>query len=124
MTELVSRKERAIYIAGPMRGYPQFNFPAFHGAAAFLRAHGWKVCNPAEKDEEEYGEDFAASFPDGDIYDATEKGFDLGEALAYDLNWICKEASAIYMLKGWEKSRGAMAEHATAVALELDIYYE
>ena len=29
-----------IYIAGPMRGYPQFNFPAFFEAQAFLESQG------------------------------------------------------------------------------------
>jgi len=29
-----------IYVSGPMRGIPEFNFPAFHVAAAKLRAEG------------------------------------------------------------------------------------
>lgn len=37
-----------VYIAGPMTGLPEFNFPAFHAAAARLRAHGLEVENPAE----------------------------------------------------------------------------
>jgi hypothetical protein len=37
-----------IYIAGPMTGYPESNYPAFNAAAATWRAMGWDVENPAE----------------------------------------------------------------------------
>ncbi|WP_457825134.1 DUF4406 domain-containing protein, partial [Staphylococcus aureus] len=32
-----------IYVAGPMSGLPELNFPAFHAAAAELRAQGFDV---------------------------------------------------------------------------------
>ena len=38
----------AIYIAGPMTGKQDLNFPLFHREAARLRADGWTVVNPAE----------------------------------------------------------------------------
>lgn len=37
-----------IYLAGPMTGLPDWNFPAFHAAAARLRSEGYHVENPAE----------------------------------------------------------------------------
>lgn len=37
-----------IYLAGPMSGLPDNNYPAFHAAAARLRALGYHVENPAE----------------------------------------------------------------------------
>ena len=46
------------------------------------------------------------------------------EALHRDLVVICKECTAIYMMSGWEDSRGAKAEWHTAKALGLNIYYE
>jgi hypothetical protein len=113
-----------IYVAGPMRGYPEFNFPAFHKAAEELRKAGYTVFSPAEKDEERHGEGFSAQFPTGSLEDATATGFSLRRALNDDLNWITLHGDAIYMLKGWEKSAGAQAEWATARALGQDIFYE
>jgi uncharacterized protein DUF4406 len=43
-----SGAEVKIYISGRMSGLPEFNFPAFHKAAADWRAAGWEVVNPAE----------------------------------------------------------------------------
>lgn len=37
-----------IYIAGPMTGLPEFNYPAFNAEAKRLRALGYEVENPAE----------------------------------------------------------------------------
>ncbi len=41
-----------IYIAGPMSGYPQYNFPAFDEARDELRENGWQVVSPADMDRE------------------------------------------------------------------------
>jgi len=37
-----------VYIAGPMTGLPDFNYPAFNAEAERLRALGFEVDNPAE----------------------------------------------------------------------------
>lgn len=111
-----------IYIAGPMTGLPEFNFPAFFEAAEYLQAEGHDTFNPAAKDKEIYGDDVGSS-PTGDVQDAAQHGFDIREALFLDLQFICKEADALYMLEGWERSTGARAEHATATALHLPAYY-
>jgi hypothetical protein len=42
---------KRIYIAGPMTGLPDFNYPAFNAEAARLRALGYEVENPAENPE-------------------------------------------------------------------------
>ncbi len=112
-----------IYVAGPMRGYPQFNFPAFNTAAAELRARGHIVFNPAERDCTEYGADFGQNNPTGDIVQAAQQGFSLRHAIRDDLTYICMEADAIALLHGWEWSAGALAEKATADALGLEVYY-
>lgn len=108
-----------IYVAGPMRGIPDFNFPAFNEASARLRGEGHIVFNPAEKDIERNGDSFASSTGDEK---ALTNGFDLRVALLEDLEWICKEAEAVAVLPGWENSKGANAEVATARALGLVVF--
>lgn len=39
---------RVIYLSGPMKGYPESNYPLFRQVAADLRADGHRVYNPAE----------------------------------------------------------------------------
>lgn len=113
-----------VYVAGPMRGIPEFNFPAFHAATAKLRADGWFVFSPAENDIKQHGVDVSRGNATGDETKAAkEHGFNLRVALGQDLAFICGEADAIYMLPGWENSKGARAEIATAIALGLLIIY-
>lgn len=112
-----------IYVAGPMRGKPDFNFPAFDKASRFLRRLGHTVFNPADRDRAAHGPDIGKSL-DGDLGDAVQKGFNLREALAADMKFIAEEADAIWMLEGWETSLGARAEHALATALNLRIFYD
>lgn len=107
-----------------MRGYAQFNFPAFHEAAARLREAGMEVFNPAERDQKALGADFGKDNLTGSEEEATKKsGFSLREALADDLLWICQQAEAIALLPGWDKSKGACAEAATGRALGLIFIY-
>ena len=109
-----------LYLAGPMTGMPHFNYPAFHAAAAMLRAEGHEVFNPAEHDIALYGKDI--SNPTGDAEQAaSEHGFDRRAALKADLTWICDHAEGIALLPGWRNSTGACAERALAEALSLTI---
>ena len=101
-----------IYIAGPMSGLPELNKPAFFETAEAFEEGGWEVFNPVAHDIEVYGS-----------IEEAEENATYRECLAVDLAWICKEADAIAMLPGWERSYGARAEHATAVALDLQIIY-
>ncbi len=111
-----------VYIAGPMRGIPHFNFPAFHEAAAYFRSRGHEVFNPAERDNEAHGTDISAGNPTGcEDRAAAEHGFSLRDALHDDLAWICRHADAIALLPGWRNSKGATAERATALALGLEV---
>ncbi len=89
---------KALYLAGPMTGIEDFNYPAFHAAAKALRARGYAVINPAEA----FGGDQALSF---DTY------------MRYDLICLLKDCDGIVVLDGWEKSPGAVLEVSVASAL-------
>ncbi len=114
-----------VYLAGPMRGIAEFNFPAFHSAAKFLRQNDFFVFSPAEKDEEVHGNDFITQFKTGaeaNIANAESQGFSLRRALGDDTAWICAEADGIVVLPGWTNSKGAKAEVALSEALGLAKY--
>src|SRR5690242_10689349 len=107
-----------VYLAGPMTGYAEFNFPAFHKATAQLREAGYQVFSPAEHDESQ-GIDVTGT--DG-TETLAEQGFSRRTALGADLAWICAEAEAVVVLPGWNASTGALAEVATARALGLPVW--
>jgi hypothetical protein len=109
-----------VYVAGPMRGIPEFNYPAFNAAAAKLRALGHVVFNPAENDATNNNIPIAG-FATGDHDASIAGGFDIRKALGQDLAWICGEADAVAMLPGWEASKGATAERATAIAIGIRV---
>jgi hypothetical protein len=106
-----------IYVAGPMRGIPDFNFPAFKEASAKLRALGYDVFSPAERDLKVDGDIFGSKT--GDLEEITKKGFSLRAALAADVKFISEQADGIALLPGWENSAGARAEKALAEALQI-----
>lgn len=98
---------RAVYLAGPMRGVPLWNFPAFDEAAARGRALGWRVVSPAEMDRHVGFDEHRDSLA----------GFDLAAAQARDVGAIMSlspGADALALLPGWERSTGAQAELALA----------
>lgn len=101
-----------IYLAGPMRGIKDFNFPAFTFAADKLRAMGYEVFSPAEKGEEHILTDNPGI---QESIDFRRKVF------ALDMNWICSNADTVALLPGWEKSSGARAEKALAEAIGINV---
>jgi len=120
-------KPKVYYIAGPMSGYPEFNFPAFYKAAEMFQRHGYRTYNPANKELENHVA-VDNNMEDGDRDGLMADGFDFRATFTWDCIHVIK-ANGIYMLSGWEKSHGARAEHAVAVAMqacypEYQIMYE
>lgn len=116
---------KRIYLAGPMRGYPEFNFPAFHTAAYTLRRQGHFVCSPAEKDIERHGTDISKGNATGDEkVAASNHGFSLEQAIYEDLKFISIEGcTTIALLPGWEFSEGANLEWKLAKFLKREFMY-
>lgn len=114
-----------LYLAGPMRGIPFFNFHAFRAAAALLRADGHVVFSPAEDAEYKFGPELT-KHGSGDEYalaetlGITQQAF-RRRVFTDNLWWLCTSADGIALLQGWEKSTGAQAERAVAEALGLHI---
>lgn len=111
MTE-VTTTLRSAYLAGPMRGIQDFNFPAFKRAARWLRDNNWVVYSPAERDEQD------PMVPDNQLL--AQQGHDwsgthdLAFFMTYDLAAVCSH-DAIIMLPGWEESQGARLEATVAI---------
>lgn len=97
--------ENSIYIAGPMTGIVDHNFPAFHAAAKQLRAQGYTVFNPAEINA-----------------DAVDVIRPWAWYMRKDLAELVK-CEAIYLLPGWENSKGATLEMHVAERLGMTIIH-
>lgn len=110
-----------VYLAGPMRGYPAFNFPAFAYATAKLREQGFEVFSPAERDLEVHGQCIMDNAAGDEKEAASNVGFSLREALEADWVWIARNANIVALLPGWDKSEGATSERQCAKALGLTL---
>lgn len=97
--------KRAFYLAGPMSGLPNCNFPAFNKAALDLRMRGLKIISPAELDDPAVA---AAAMASKDGYPQT--GNTWGDFLSRDVKIVADHVGGIIFLPGWEKSRGARLE--------------
>jgi len=116
--------KRHVYISGPMRGRNHYNFQEFIDAEANLRILDpeAEVFSPARRDLETGFNPILLDLQGNE--DLAAYGFDLREALAHDAEWICRHATEIYMLRGWSKSKGALAEKALAQALGLKVTFQ
>lgn len=100
----------SVYIAGPMRGYPLFNFPAFDAAELEWLQRGWRVVSPAQMDRTLDG-----------FTGAPEEVKPFSHYMRRDIEALLG-VEAVAFLPGWEKSRGACIEHTVARALDLRLY--
>lgn len=107
-----------IYIAGPMSGYPEHNKPAFikgeHDMIALFQGEDKRIFNPINHE--------ASLMVQQGLVRNSQEAYRM--CMAIDCEYLCKHATHIYMLRGWEHSKGAMAEWTLAKCLGLQIIYE
>ena len=82
------------YLAGPMTGLPEDNYPAFNAEATRLRALGFHVENPAENPRQESWEGYLR--------------YSIRQMLTCDM---------VALLPGWNGSRGAVFERSVALQI-------
>jgi len=92
---------KIIYISGPMTGIKNVNRDAFNATEIRLRKMGFVVLNPTVN-------------PDGLSYEQYMR-------IDFAMLAVC---SAIYMLAGHLKSKGATAELAYAKSCGFDVFYQ
>lgn len=107
-----------VYIAGPMRDIPEFNFPTFHAAARRLRELGYHVFSPAEFDTmfSPVIEDPSGRVEAHPIHDYIRRDTHV------IINELKPPKDGIVLLPGWENSKGATAERALAIWCTLNIW--
>lgn len=93
---------KRVYLSGPMSNYPDYNYPAFHAAAAKWRAKGFEVENPAE-------------------HFNGDQGLPKSQYMRSDIMALLN-VEAVIVLPGWEQSEGASLEVAIANALALPVF--
>jgi hypothetical protein len=106
---------RVYYIGGPMKGYPDHNFPAFREAAEILRYTGLKIVSPTEVNLDAY--EFAKQHGDGN-----EAPYPL-HFVAADILEMVTKCNGLILLSGWPRSRGARIELGIALDLEWPIWF-
>lgn len=91
------------YLAGPMAGIPDRNFPMFKRAADWLRNQHYEIMSPAELNSEYLGK---------------------GRALCMrrDIEFVM-QCEGIFLLPRWKNSQGAITEYAVATQLGLATYF-
>ena len=102
----------SVYIAGPMAGVEEFNYPLFNAVAKLLRAAGFTVVNPAELDDAP-----AVESPSAYYVSHVERA----EYMRRDLPYVL-DCDALALLPDWELSTGANIELMTALVAGKEVW--
>src|SRR5258708_6643699 len=100
---------KLVYLAGPMRGYPKFNFPAFDAYRDALKLKGYGVISPADLDREH---DFK---PEDVVTGELQRQMMIRDVIA-----ICG-CDMLVLMPGWEGSTGVAVEKALAEFIQIPV---
>lgn len=92
-----------LYLAGPMSGLPEYNYPAFNAADEALTSLGFEVLNPV----------------DAEILNPTPGVHQNWDWYMRQAIIMVAQADAIAFLPGWQGSRGARLEHRIGTDLKM-----
>lgn len=95
------RKKIKVYLAGPMTGFPHYNYTKFDEVADDLRAKGFKVVNPADISRANLGQDWKFYMK-----------MDIPQLLKCDI---------VYAMDGYQFSKGASLEVHIAQTLAMPV---
>ena len=104
-------KKPKIYIAGPMTGFSNNNWDAFFSKETQLLAAGWDVVNPARLDM------------NAGLKPENQGEWEYQDCARRDIQ-VLATCDAIYMLAGFQFSKGACWERALAKFWNIRRYYE
>lgn len=116
----MEKNKKTVYIAGPMRGYVNYNFEAFDAAKRWLVDQGFDVVSPADIDRESGFVENA--FKTSHNWEEWAGALGQKETILRDVREIL-ECDCICLLQGWETSTGARAEKAVAEWSQKEIMY-
>ena len=104
-----------IYIAGPMTGIKDFNFPLFFETEEKLKELGYETLNPATND----GANLETAIQNA--ISASDNGATWSSYMRRDL-YSLSLSDAVCVLPDWKSSKGATLEVHVAEALGIPIY--
>lgn len=99
--------DRTYYLAGPMSGYAEHNYPAFDRAQTELRGTGVAVESP-----------HTIPWPT-----ESAEGEELWKAMMREALRMLLSCQGIILLGGWTESKGAMLEYSVAAGLKMPVYF-
>lgn len=119
--QTINRRKRLIYVSGPMTPTPAFpnmqeNINRLNRAGRHLFEMGYSVIVPCFMWFDEHK-------PYLDALKADKYGQMYQDIISLDLELVTR-CDAIYMLHGWETSRGATLERAHATEHNVQVLYE
>ena len=95
---------RSIYIAGPMTGVYELNYPLFNLVAKTLREWGFEVVNPTELEHNE-----------------GPGSLSLDKYMVLDLPYVMA-CDVLVLLPDWEQSRGSNVELLVALSCGREVW--
>ena len=97
---IIEKPPVKVYIAGPMSGLPEYNYPAFYAGEELLCKQGLNPQNPARNPEQENWQGY------------------MKQAIAMML-----QCEAVYFLPGWGRSPGALIEFGLAKNIGMTVFF-